>query len=130
RSAREQYVGEPAGRAPHIQRHRTAHIEAEMRQPMVKLDPPARNPWMVLTAHFQRRVPGKQFASLGELLLAAEHRPRHDQRLRAATTLRQPPADEKLICADFGHLRFVRKRGPPCKKGIPQLSKALVDAKG
>ena len=91
----------PPVELPDVQRHRAGHVEAEMRQPMIKLDPPARNPRMVLAPHFQWRVLGQHFAGLSELLLTGEDRPGHDQRLRPRPALGQSPAHQQLVCAEL-----------------------------
>ena len=56
--------------------------------------------------------------TLGNLALTGEHQPRQNQRLRPRPTLDQPPLDEHLIDALFGHPGSVAATGLADKTGF------------
>ena len=70
RAARQQHVGEPAGRAADVHRDRAGGIEREVVERMRQLDAPARDPRMIAPAHFERGIGRDRLARLGELRLA------------------------------------------------------------
>src|SRR5207237_10391599 len=94
-----QHIGKAARGAADVERHRSSHIEAEMGETVVKLDPPARHPRMILAANLERRVLGEHLAGFGQLLLAREHRSGHDQRLSPRPALGEPAAYQQLVGA-------------------------------
>ena len=76
---------------------------------MRQLDPAARHPGVIAPAHIERRVQGQLLAGLGQFLFAAEHQPRHDQRLRARPALHEPAVHQHLIEAHlFRHWKHAR----------------------
>ena len=73
-----------------------------MRKTVVELDSSARDPWMILAPNLKWGIFGEHVAGLRELLLAAEDRARHDQRLRPRPAFGQSSAHEQLVCTDPG----------------------------
>lgn len=75
-----------------------------------QLDSAPTDPGMVAPAHLQRRILGQLLPRLGQFRLAAEHQPRHYQRLRPGAAFRQPALDKHLIDPAFpahGSLLFM-----------------------
>ena len=78
-----------------------------MRECMRKLETAARNPGVVLPAHFKRRAIGQQIARLLHPLGIAEHLAGQDKRLRPGAALRQAKRHQQQVGALFwaaGHL--------------------------
>src|SRR6185312_176780 len=121
RATAQQHVGEPTGRAAHVERHRARNVETEMRQPMIELDSTARNPWMVLAPNLEQPVLGKQLSRLRHLPLAREYRASHDQRLRPRPALRQSAAHQQLVCAHLAHV--TRSSSRPIALHCPLLAR-------
>src|SRR3546814_7026878 len=59
----QQHVGEAAGRASYIHCYCVSHVPAEMIQGVRQLDPAARNPGMIATPQFNRRIFGHRLRS-------------------------------------------------------------------
>ena len=104
RALGQQHIGEPAGRASDVERHRAGHVEPEMLQPMRQLDPAARHPRMIAALDGQQRIVGEQVPRLRHPPVTNKHIPRQDQRLRPSPALGQPLRDEQKVGADPGHL--------------------------
>src|SRR3546814_2234477 len=66
----QQHVGEAAGRASYIHCYCVSHVPAEMIQGVRQLDPAARNPGMIATPQFNRRIFGPRLSGLFDLSLA------------------------------------------------------------
>ena len=72
-AAREQNIGETTGRTSNIQGNTALDFKPEVVEAMVKLDPAARDPGMILAADLERCVVSEHVARLEELPFAAEH---------------------------------------------------------
>src|SRR3546814_11669451 len=99
----QQHVGEAAGRASYIHRYGVIHVPAEMIQGVRQLDPAARNPGMIATPQFNRRIFGQRLSGLFDLSLARIDSTGREHGLRTATALDDTAIDSELDRSVFAH---------------------------
>ena len=96
-AARQQHVGETAGRGADIERERAAGIGGEMVEREGKLQPAARYPGMVAAGERERGVLVERCAGLVDPAASGTDEAGQDQRLRLGPAFREPLLDQQLV---------------------------------
>jgi hypothetical protein len=96
RAAREQKLGEAAGRGAHIEADAIVRIESEMVERSRKLHAPARHPRIGLLGA-QYSVDRNFFRRLGDRNIVRHHQARRDGGLRLGAALEQAALDQQTI---------------------------------
>jgi hypothetical protein len=87
-AARQQHIGEAAGRGTNIERDLIPNLDREMIECVGELEAAARDPGMIAPFEREGCVRGKLFAGFVNAVLAAAHQAGEDQRLRLRAGLR------------------------------------------
>ena len=127
RAAREQHVGEAAGRGADVEAGEAVGIEAEGVERRGELDPAARGPGVRL-ARLDPRVLGERVGGFAHGLAVGADQPGGDRRLRAGAAGEESAFDENKIGA-LAHVGLRRKGRPlpaPRASGLASCAARLA----